>query len=77
VENLSAAADRAASTRTGIAEFNGCVVRAFWDVQKKHATFSGPNDGHGYDVLINENAPKEYLDLERYTTPEGLSEIMR
>ena len=48
-----------------------------WDVQRNHATFSGPNDGHGYDVLINDDAPRQYLDLERYTTPGGLGEIMR
>lgn len=61
----------------GLQNSTGAWFSHFWDVRKKHATFSGPNDGHGYDVLINEDAPKEYLDLERYTTPEGLSEIMR
>ena len=61
----------------GLQNSTGAWFAHFWDVQNKHATFEGPNDGHGYDVLINENAPKEYLDLERYTTPSGLSAILR
>ncbi len=55
----------------------GAWFAHFWDIQRKHASFSGPNDGHGYDVLINESVPHQYLDLERYTTPGGLSEILR
>jgi Protein of unknown function (DUF1329) len=61
----------------GLQNSTGAWFAHFWDIARNHATFSGPNDGHGYDVLINEAAPKQYLDLERYTTPAGLSEIMR
>jgi hypothetical protein len=61
----------------GLQNSTGAWFAHFWDIQRNHATFSGPNDGHGYDVLINQDAPKQYLDLERYTTPGGLSEIMR
>ncbi len=52
------------------------MVYGFWDVKYSHATvFAEPGDGAPY--YINEQAPKEYLDLERYTTPSGLSMIMR
>jgi hypothetical protein len=61
----------------GLQNSTGAAYSHYWDIQNNHATFSGPNDGHGYDVLINGDAPKQYLDLERYTTPGGLSEIMR
>jgi Protein of unknown function (DUF1329) len=61
----------------GLQNSTGAQYSHYWDVQRQHATFSGPNDGHGYDVLINENAPKQYEDLEKYTTPSGLSEILR
>ena len=61
----------------GLQNSTGAWFAHFWDIQNKHATFEGPNDGQGYDVLINQNVPKEYLDLERYTTPGGLSEILR
>jgi len=61
----------------GLQNSTGAAYSHYWDIQRNHASFSGPNDGHGYDVLINEDAPKQYLDLERYTTPGGLSEIMR
>ncbi len=56
---------------------SGAQYSHYWDLQNHHATFSGPNDGHGYDVLINDEAPKQYEDLGRYTTPGGLSEVMR
>ncbi|HKV54544.1 MAG TPA: DUF1329 domain-containing protein [Candidatus Binataceae bacterium] len=55
----------------------GAQFSHYWDIQNQHATFSGPNDGHGYDVLINDDVPKSWDDLERYTTPGGLSEVMR
>ena len=42
-----------------------------------HATFQGPRDGHGYNVLLNDNVPASYLDVERYTTPGGLGDVMR
>jgi hypothetical protein len=61
----------------GLQNSTGAAYSYYWDIQKDHATFSGSNDGHGYDVLINEDAPKQYLDLEEYTTPGGLSEILR
>ena len=56
---------------------SGAQFSHFWNVQSNHATFSGPNDGHGYDVLINDDAPKQYEDIGKYTTPGGLNEIMR
>lgn len=61
----------------GLQSSAGAQVSHFWNIQADHATFSGPNDGHGYNVIINDDVPKQYLDLERYTTPGGLNEIMR
>jgi hypothetical protein len=61
----------------GLQSSAGAQVSHFWNIQANHATFSGPNDGHGYNVIINDDVPKQYLDLERYTTPGGLNEIMR
>ncbi len=55
----------------------GAQVSHFWNIQSDHATFSGPNDGHGYNILINEQVPQQYLDIEKYTTPGGLNQIMR
>jgi len=55
----------------------GAQISHFWNIRSNHATFSGPNDSHGYNVLINDDVPKQYLDLEKYTTPGGLNEIMR
>jgi hypothetical protein len=51
-------------------------VEVFWDIQRKHASYSSePANGHPY--YINEQAPREYHDDARYTTPAGLNLIMR
>ncbi len=63
--------------RLGPQNSSGAQYSHYWDIQSNHATFSGPADGHGYNVIINDDVPKQYLDLERYTTPGGLNEIMR
>ncbi|MGH7836294.1 MAG: DUF1329 domain-containing protein [Candidatus Binataceae bacterium] len=52
------------------------MVYAFWDVKYSHATiFAEPGEGEPF--YLNEQAPKEFLDVERFTTPGGLSQIMR
>jgi hypothetical protein len=49
---------------------------SIWDIQRQHATyFVDPPKGH--PLYLNEQAPASYLDLSRYTTPSGLTMIMR
>ena len=51
-------------------------VEVFWDIKRKHASFaSEPADGRPY--YINGQAPAEYHDDSRFTTPAGLNLIMR
>jgi len=51
-------------------------IESYWDIQKHHASVaSEPALGKPY--YINSQAPKEYLDDARYTTPAGLNLIMR
>ena len=52
-------------------------IAHWWDLQSHHATFQGPRDGHGYNVLLNDDVPSSYLDVNRYTTPGGLGDVMR
>ena len=62
----------------GIGPINGSnsMVYGFWDVKYGHATiFAEPAEGEPF--YINQQAPPEYLDLAKYTTPGGLSLIMR
>jgi hypothetical protein len=63
--------------RIGRQNSTGAWYAHWWDLHSHHATFQGPLDGHGYNVLINDNVPSTYLDVERYTTPGGLSAVMR
>jgi hypothetical protein len=52
------------------------MVYGFWDVKYSHATiFAEPGEGEPF--YVNQQAPSDFLDLERYTTPGGLSLIMR
>jgi hypothetical protein len=49
---------------------------SIWDIQRRHATFfCDPPAGH--PLYLNEQAPASYLDVSRYTTPSGLTMIMR
>jgi hypothetical protein len=54
----------------------GGLVWSYWDVKNTHATFFvDPNAAH--PIYTNEDAPKEYTDLVRFTTAPGLNLIMR
>jgi hypothetical protein len=55
----------------------GASIGHFWDIQNNHATTGGPAGGHGYFLLANEDVPDTYRDITRYTTQEGLSQVMR
>jgi Protein of unknown function (DUF1329) len=52
------------------------VLEAFWDVQNDHATYF-IDPGMGHPVYVNEQVPKDFTDLTRYTDPGGLNMIMR
>lgn len=56
---------------------SGAQYSHYWDIQNNHASYNGPNDGHGYDILINEDAPKGWDDVAKYSNPSGLSQVMR
>jgi hypothetical protein len=52
---------------------------SWYDLQNDHVTHigAGAQDGTHNTLLINHDVPPEYWDLVRYTTPTGLSMIMR
>lgn len=52
----------------------GGDMEEIWDVRNNHATFAAEN---AKSLVANENAPAEYQDIPRYTTPAGLNLIMR
>jgi hypothetical protein len=62
----------------GVGPVNSCNadVQAYWDVQHAHATFFADPAG-AHPMLTNEQTPREFTDLARYTTAPGLNEIMR
>ena len=54
----------------------GSQVEGIWDIKNNHATyFIDPADGQPF--YLNEQAPKEFDDAAKYSTPGGLGQIMR
>ena len=51
-------------------------IEELWDIQNNHASI-GAEPSPGRPFYVNEQAPKEFNDLRRYTTPAGLNLIMR
>lgn len=49
----------------------------FWDLQNDHSTYTFTADGAGRDIVINNAVPPQYNNIERYSTPSGLMQIMR
>jgi len=60
----------------GIVNSAGSDVEMFWDIQNNHATYSS-DPALGRPLYVNEQAPKDFSDLPRFTTPAGLNLIMR
>jgi hypothetical protein len=54
----------------------GADAEVFWNLLHKHATFTVEPAGDGQHY-INQQAPKEYDDVPRYSSPSGLNLIMR
>jgi hypothetical protein len=52
----------------------GVDIELIWDIQRDHASAGGESAG---SVFVNEQAPAEFQDVPRYTTPAGLNLIMR
>jgi hypothetical protein len=48
-----------------------------WDIQNNHMTLATSFGEKGDSYLINGDAPKEYQNYSRFSTPLGLTEIMR
>jgi hypothetical protein len=61
----------------GKVETSGSVMYAFWDIQNDHASIVADPTETRYPFYVNGQVPQDYLDLNRYTTPGGLSMIMR
>jgi hypothetical protein len=55
---------------------SGADAEIFWSIAQHHASFTVEPAGDGKHY-INEQAPKEFDDVPRYSTPAGLTLIMR
>jgi hypothetical protein len=60
----------------GPQDSSNSMIYGIWDVQTNHATiFAEPADDRPF--YVNDQAPKDFTDLDRFTTPGGLNQIMR
>lgn len=55
---------------------SGSIFEAMWDIQNSHATYYiDPSEGHPF--YLNQQVPKHFDDVAKYSTPGGLGQIMR
>ncbi|HVC43828.1 MAG TPA: DUF1329 domain-containing protein [Candidatus Binataceae bacterium] len=67
-----------ASTVPGVGHVTvNSVSASVWDVQNEHMTFLSTTDEHGVGPKFNSDAPPEYHDYTKYSSPSGLMEIFR
>jgi hypothetical protein len=55
----------------------GTVAGQMWDIQNDHSTMFFTAAGPGRDIVINDEVPRQYDSIPRYSDPGGLMEIMR
>jgi hypothetical protein len=55
----------------------GRFAAATWDLQNQHATFGNSTDPSGRLIMFNAEVPREFDDVNQYSTPAGLMQIMR
>jgi Protein of unknown function (DUF1329) len=69
---------RPAHQAPGIGPVNEALSydESIWDIQNKHSTFFLDPTGDK-PIYLNQQAPANYQEVERYTAPSGLNMIMR
>jgi len=63
----------------GLTPLDGSSIESYWDLQNDHAShvFSANPDGKTDGFTFNGNAPPGYNNVTKYSTPSGLSQIIR
>ena len=56
---------------------DGRFAAATWDLQNQHATLGNSTDPSGRLIMFNAEVPREFDDVNQYSTPAGLMQIMR
>jgi hypothetical protein len=54
-------------------------IEEYWDIQNDHAShiYSANPDGKTQSVVYNQEVPREYNDVAKFSTPAGLMQMMR
>jgi hypothetical protein len=55
----------------------GSAWMGLWDMQNRHATIMFTADGPGRDMVVDEEVPKPYDNITKYSTPGGLMMLMK
>jgi hypothetical protein len=55
----------------------GRLAASTWDLQNQHATLGNSTDRSGRLIMFNAEVPREFDDVNQYSTPGGLMQIMR
>ncbi len=61
----------------GVVSNAGSFSEQFWDLINQHGTYDSSFDAHGHTTDVNSQVPQTYNDIEKYSSPNGLNEVMR
>lgn len=61
----------------GVQDFGGSQTDIFWDLRRKHMSVLSSIDDKGHTAFVNQEVPKQYDNIKKYSTPSGLNEIFR
>ncbi len=61
----------------GAQNVSGAQLDQFWDIQNNHSSYLMSFDPNGRTPYLNQEVPKQYNDVAKYSTPGGLNQIMR
>ena len=53
------------------------IAGEMWDLQNDHATYFFTAAEAGRDIVVNDDVPKQYLNIPKYSTPGGMMQIMQ
>ena len=63
----------------GLIPLDGSLIESYWDVQNDHKSdvFTANPDGKTDGLTYNSEAPTQYNNIVKYSTPSGLMQILR
>jgi hypothetical protein len=55
----------------------GGIIETYWDLQNEHSSYITTFNKGGVPIIYDAQAPKQYDNVAKYSTPGGLMQLMR